>query len=190
MVSKNKNSKFESYKYAILVGAGSFLVALVLIFAVGQPMWKGMQSTAKKLKDKREVLAKLEDKLDTLKKLKEKESEIREKNKRVSAALPTDKDISRLFVQFETVASQNGLIIESVQESVAVPGAAATGSSGGVRAVSYSVAGSSKDYASLKRALVKLEESLRILNVSKVETNGQPGKLDVDLTVSTFIRGN
>jgi Tfp pilus assembly protein PilO len=192
MVNKNKNTKLDEYKYSVLVGVGSFLIAIVLIFAVGQPMLKGMQETGKKLKEKKEVLAKLQDKLETLKKLKEKESEIRDKNQRVSAALPTDKDISRLFVQFESIASQNGLRIDSVQEAGAATSssAAASSSSGGVRAVSYTVTGTADSYASLKNALTKLEESLRILNVSKVEVTGQQGQLNVTLTVSTYVRGS
>jgi Tfp pilus assembly protein PilO len=183
-----KTSKWQEYKYSIMVGVGSAFLLIILVFAVGGPLFSQFKKTNALLKEKRSVLAKLEEKLTNLQNLKSKEAEIKEKNAKVMAALPTDKDVSRLFVQFENIANQNGLSINSVQEGGT--GGAAASDTASVRAVSYTVSATTADYGSLKNALAKLEEALRILSVSKVEANAgtQGVGLSVNLTVSTYLR--
>lgn len=189
MVDATKTSKLQEYRYALTVGAGSIVIFLILVFAIGSPLYGEYKKNSAELKNKKAVLAKLEDKLENLRGLKDKESEIREKNKKVLAALPSDKDVSGLFVQFENIANLNGLAISSVQESTTTQ-AAQTSNPGSVRAVSYNVSATAADYASLKNALGKLELALRILNISKVEASGNLAdpSLNITLTVSTFVR--
>ncbi len=189
MVKKEK-SLFDQYKYAVLIGAGSFVVALILIFIIGSPLWKDFKESSRVLKEKRAVLLKLEEKLENLKSLKSQEEELKQKNIKVKAALPTDKDISRLFIQFENIATQNGLSIDSVTEQGAVGAVAESTSEDNVRAVSYNVTGNTNDYNSLKNALVNLEKALRILNISKVDTSSSGDNLSVILTVSSYVRSD
>jgi Tfp pilus assembly protein PilO len=192
MVEATKISKWEEYKYAIMVGVGSVFLFFILIFLVGSPLYREYKKASTTLKEKQTVLTKLEEKLTNLKTLKSTEAELKEKNAKVMAALPTDKDVSRLFVQFENIANQNGLSIATVQEATATAVSTPTPApaSTSVRAVSYTVTGATSDYGSLKSALTKLEEALRILSVSKVEVTGATGNstLNITLTVSTYLR--
>lgn len=185
MVEK-KTNPFEEYKYSVLVGVGSFILFMALIFAVGKPLWTSYKKTSQTLKEKKAVLVKLEEKLDNLKKLKSKETEIKEKYQRVLNALPTDKDVARLFIQFEKVANDNGLLVTSIQESGGST-SSTQAASDTVRAVSYTMNGTATDYKSLKGALGKLEEALRILNVSRISISSS-GNLNSSITVSTYLR--
>jgi Tfp pilus assembly protein PilO len=184
MVTKDKGF-VEQYKYAVLVGAGSLVIALVLIFMVGSPLWKSYKESSRVLTEKKAVLAKLEQKLEKLKNLKSQEADLKTKNEKVVSALPTDKDVSRLFVQFENIASQNKYTIDSVSEGGAASG---TNSTEFVKPVSYTVTGNVTDYASFKGALLSLEKALRILNVSNISLNNLDDGLSGTLTVSTYVR--
>jgi Tfp pilus assembly protein PilO len=191
MVNEKKPNTFEEYKYAALVGMGSLVILLILIFAVGMPLYKEYQKSSATLKEKKTELARLEVKLANLKEHKKNEVKIKEDNKKVMDALPTDKDVARLFVQFENIATQNGVLISSVTESSGQESTAASGESvSAIKAVSYNVEAKSIDYQSLKNALAQLEKALRILNVSAIDASSTDigPVLNTKLTVSTYLR--
>lgn len=195
MVKDKKQTLYDQYKYAVLVGLGSFVVLLILVFAIGKPLWAELQKSSATLKEKRAVLTKLEDKLANLKSLKDQEAELKVKNDKVLAALPTDKNVSRLFVQFENVASASGLTISGVSEAGAAGSTntsaptVATNTTGAVREVTYNVTGNSNSYGDLKNALSNLEKALRILSVSKINVTSSGSNMTVNLSVSTYLRG-
>jgi Tfp pilus assembly protein PilO len=185
MVDK-KNQTFTDYKMAILFGGGATLVILILFFAVGMPLYKNMQKTSAELKAKKIEQAALETKLENLKKLQEKEADLKSQNEKVLSALPEDKGVSRLFVQFEKIAKDNGLDITSVSESSQ---GTVTAPAGTLAPVTYVVTGNVRDYKSLKAALSKIETALRVLSVSKVDVSGTGSNLSTTFNVTTYVRG-
>lgn len=190
MVTEKKDSILKEYKYALIVGSATLVGIILAITLIGRPLYNSYKESKRVLTEKRAVVDKLELKLTNLKSLKDKEDEIKEKNQKVMAALPTNKDVARLFIEFESVAMQNGLIITSVQENKGSGTAPAEGASGvGPVAVNYSVSGASSSYNSVKTALSSLEKALRILNISEIEINGrEANNLDVDIKINTFVR--
>lgn len=185
MVEK-KNTIYQDYKLAIIFGGGGLLILLVLIFAIGLPLLNNMNRTSAELKEKKEELTQLNSKLDNLKTLSEKEADLKTQNEKVLSALPADTDVSRLFVQFENIANQNGLNIASVAEAGKV---SSTTPSGSLAPVTYTVTGTIRDYGSLKAALAKIETALRVLSVSKVDVSYSGGSLTGTFDVTTYVRG-
>lgn len=190
MVSEKKDSKFKEYKYALIVGSATLVGIILAITLIGRPLYNAYKESKRVLAEKRAVVAKLEQKLVNLKGLKDKEAEIKEKNQKVMAALPTNKDVSRLFIEFESIAMQNGLAITSVQENKTAGTVTTEGTATvGPLAVSYDVSGEATNYNSIKNALSSLEKALRILNISEIEVNGKgANNLDVDLKINTYVR--
>lgn len=190
MVDKKNQSILDQLKYPVVVGVGAFILSIVLIYAVGKPVWANFQKVKDELRIKREVQAKLDDKLTNLKALKENEEDLKKKNAKILAALPTDTDVARLFVQFEQIGSENGLVISSVQEAGAGTTAAAVATpSGTIRKVTYNLTGSALNYDSFKKSLAKSEEALRILSISAIDASSKKGPIDVNLKITTFVRG-
>lgn len=189
MVAKDQNT--SQYKYATIVIVGSILLVLILGGTVGRSMWNNFSNTLSELKTKKETLSSLEKKLENLKKLKDKEAELKEKNAKVLAALPEDKDVARLFVQFESIANESGLNVKRAAEAGADSTAATQGASapsGTVRPVSYTIVSDMQSYGSLKGALAKFEQALRILSLSTINISKTSDAGEVTFTVTTYVR--
>lgn len=177
----------NDYKFPVVVIGVSVLIAMVLLVFVGRPLWNGMQQKRKELKERQAVLTALEIKLENLKGLAAREEELKQKNAKVLAALPSDKDMSRLFVQFEKVAVSNGVTVKNVTES-----SANTAETGAIKRLSYEVNGDSSSYASLRSAIDKFNNALRILSIDGFEASkaAEKGKaLTTKFTIVTFARG-
>lgn len=185
MVDKTNQSVLDKLKYPAIVISGTVILVIVLAVALGQPAWKSYTKSRDELKQKRAVQEKLEENLLALQDLKEKEEDLKKKNDQVIKALPTHKDVSRLFVEFERIATENGLNINGVQETTLGEQPAP----GSVKPAVYNVKASTSGYPSTKEALKKIEGALRILSVSGINISGTGGSLTVDLEVTTYLRG-
>lgn len=186
MVGKDK--KVNEYTYITAVIGGALLVAVVLGFAALRPLYNSLKSTNLELKEKKEILTKLEANLENLKNLESKKEELVAKNQKVLSALPTNKDVPRLFVQLERIATSSGLQVTSVSES----GESAPGTvTGLVTPVLYRISGTATDYVSLKQALKNIETGLRIISAEKIDVQGSSAgtNLTVSLLVKTYSRG-
>lgn len=185
-----KNQKINEYRLALIFGGGAFVIALILIFAVGLPIYNNYSKTASELKTQKTSLQALEDKLSTLKTLQSQEETLKKQNETVLAALPEDKDVSRLFVQFENIANQNGLAISSVSEGGTGATPAATSKpSGTLTPVTYTVSATATDYDHLKQALSKIQSALRVISIDKIDVSGTGGSLTATFNVTTYVRG-
>lgn len=187
-----KKSQFEEYKYAVLMIAGAILGVILLSTLIGMPVWKDMKKNSATAKARKDELTMLTEKLENLKNLSKKEKELKEQNAKVLAALPEDKDISRLFVQFENIAAQSGLSVKQVSEG-GPAGASGTASTepakSAITPVTYQVSGTAKDYNSLKTALSKFEEALRIVSIDSFEVTSGTSGMNVNFTITTYKRG-
>lgn len=181
-----KTSSIEEYKLPVILVGGSVIISLLLVLLLGRPLWNGMQQKKIEVKSKREVLAVLEEKLENLKKLESRKEELKEKNAKVLAALPTNKDVARLFVQFENAATQSGVTVKQVSES----GDAETNQqSSVVNKLVYQVTSTTGGYSALKTALSKFETALRLLSISEMDLTSSETQLLGNLKVTTFVRG-
>lgn len=186
MVEEKKQNQFEDYKYIVMMLGGSIVISIILIFLIGRPLFSSIKETSRELEDKQQKVEKLEIKLKNLKNLEFKKEELKKQNERVLAALPEDKDISRLFVQFESIFSESESSIISVNES---KDSQEEGAQKIVKPVTYQITGNTKSYGALKNALGKIESALRILSVKSIKIDGAGSNLNFSFTVSTYTRG-
>lgn len=147
-------------------------------------------------------LAQAQESKKKLGELETKYQSIQDEQDRIMQALPPSEDIPGLLVQMEALASQNGLIIDSlsfvypqsdtgarINVSETEGSVAATGSSlpAGVKVLSVNL-NLNGNYSSLKNFLKAAENNLRLTDVGKIsysqnDTYSDMGKLSIGLSV-------
>lgn len=184
-----KETKLNEYGYIVAVLAGSIIIALLLTLVAVRPLYLSLKKTNAEVKEKKIVLQKLEENLANLKSLDSRKAELEEKNQKVLSALPLGKDVPRLFVQMERIASAAGVQISGVSEAQGT--VATVAEAGQIMPLYYQVTGTANNYRSLKTALKNIEDSLRLVSVDNINVqNAQTGDtLSISLTVKTFSRG-
>jgi len=187
MVDEKKTNK---YQYVIIMITGSVFIAIAGALFIGKPLYTNIKFNEQLRAEKSLTLEKLEDKLTVLKKLESRQEELIEKNKKTLAAIPTDKDVARLFKQFEEVANNSGVYIKSVQEK---RGSSSTDdkttTTNTISIVTHLVQAESSSYENIRTALKNFEESLRILSIEETLISRDPnGNLKINLEIKTYKR--
>lgn len=185
--ASNEN-QIKKYRYPLLIISAAIVVAIGLIFAIGRPLYADLKKTAEELRAQEDVLAKKEEKLSTLKSLQDKEEELKKENQKLLAAIPEDKDVSRLFAQFEKIARESGVKIESVQES-SHNNEGEEINSEYLQEINYNISATAPNYSALKKMLSNLEGALRLLSVSAFDAGlNNNDELSLSLTITTYQR--
>jgi len=189
MVEESKIEKYSSYAY-IIFGLSLVITIAVLLFII-KPLWENNKIKQGVVKNKESKLSYLEDKLGKLEKLSSKENEINDINKKISAALPTFKDKSKLFMQFEGLKVDNGFFDASFGGGS--DSANAENTITGVSEMSYSLETKSITYDSLKNFLKNYKSALRLLRVDRLDIKlAEEGKeiIGSQMDVKTFYRSS
>lgn len=186
----NKKSKFGEYKYPILMIGGSIIVAILLVSLIGLPLWNDLKKNTGDIKTTKSELDLLTEKLVNLKGLSSREAELKTKNEKVLAALPEDKDISRLFVQYENIAAQSGITVKKVSEG-SESAAPTTGneSSELIIPVTYKIIGNATDYMAFKNSLTNFEKALRLVSIDSFDISNNTKDFNVTFNITTYKRG-
>lgn len=93
----------------------SFIVSLVFIFIFIFPLFSSVKVMYLNLDRKHQEIEKLKELSDKIKKIKENYDSISEAVEKILLALPVEKDLPQLLVQFEKIAVNNGLLLESIE---------------------------------------------------------------------------
>ncbi|MDD3678838.1 MAG: type 4a pilus biogenesis protein PilO [Patescibacteria group bacterium] len=181
-----ENSKLKKNKYIIIILASTIIGAILLISLIGRPLYSNLRAVGRELKEKKIVLEKEQDNLNTLRNLESQKEELIRKNEKVLAALPTDKDVSRLFVQYEAIAAKSGAKIDSVSEVSASEGSSRNEL---IYPVSYNVSLTAPNYNSFIESLKRMEDAVRILSVSSLNISSSENSITASFVVDTFMRG-
>ena len=188
---ENKLTK-NKYFYSTAVIVITILGVLGLFFAVITPFYSKAGSLTSEAKTKQTELKMLEDKKTKLEALKSKEEELNKDAETVRNALPEQKDVGRLFIEFDNMARSSGGVIKSVSENIATTTTTteAVGSSAGLVKIGYKVPIDFKDYFGFKDFVTKAEKALRIIGIDdySITVNETNGGLTVDLSTSTYVR--
>ena len=162
-----------------------FLVALGIIIFPMALIWQSVKSLKKEVGEKKAALAIVEDLVVSTNQIK-KWGTIEKEAAKIFLAVPEQKDIPGLLVQFEALASANGLVLESVNFGQ-INEAAKRGALGvnwdaseetGQKPkgpfqelkIDLSLSGA---YIAFKNFLGALENNIRAVNVSSIDFSGQ-----------------
>lgn len=183
-----------------------FLIILAAIVLLGYflvwPAFQEMMQGRDDLAAWQQKLAQAQDSKNKLGELETKYQSVQDEEDRILQALPPSEDIPGLLVQMEALASQNGLIMNSlnfiypqsdtgarVNVSETEGNVAATGSSlpAGVKVLSVNL-NLNGNYSGLKNFLKAAENNLRLTDVSKISFNqtdkgSGSGSLTIGLSV-------
>ncbi len=181
-----ENLKLGKNKYIIIVLGSTLFGVIILISLIGRPLYSNLKETSEDLKERKIVLEKEQNNLSTLKNLESQKEDLIKKNEKVLAALPTNKDVSRLFVQYEAIAAKSGVKIDGVSEAST---SEETVGNELVYPVSYNVSLTAPNYSSFIESLKRMEDAIRILSISSLNISSSENSINASYVVNTFMRG-
>jgi len=98
-----------------IIAAISFIISLALMFVFIFPLFSSAKVMYLDLSQKRQEIEKLKELLDKVEKISQNYDSISEEVEKILLALPEEKDLPQLLVQFEKLALNNGLLLESIE---------------------------------------------------------------------------
>jgi len=93
----------------------SFIVSLILFFVFVIPLFSSARVMYLNLNQKHQEIEKLKELANNIEKIKQDYGDISEEVEKVLLTLPEEKDLPQLLVQFEKLAINNGLLLESIE---------------------------------------------------------------------------
>jgi Tfp pilus assembly protein PilO len=168
------------------------------------PTWQSIKIVKTEITERQEEVIVLEDLINKTEQLKQNEEQIAKEEEKVFLALPKEKDIPALLIQFEALASVNGLILESINfaqttktdqkviRTKKTPEAPKT--SWQSLSVDLTVSGS---YEAFRKYLANLENNIRSVNVTSISFSSPssfaegitPDFFDFNLKAEVYYRG-
>ncbi len=97
----------------------SFLISLGLIFFVAKPLWSYVGFLRNEIGKYKDEKSEVQELISKTNQLKQKYQQVREEAERAVNALPQEQDVPYLIVQFDALASNNGLLLSSMNFSAA-----------------------------------------------------------------------
>ena len=93
----------------------SFVVSILLVLFLFIPLFSSTKGAYLELRDKNKEIEKLKNLSNEIESIKANYDSIAEEAEKVLLTLPDEKDIPQLLVQFEKIAKNNGLLLESIE---------------------------------------------------------------------------
>ncbi len=162
----------------------TLIIVLILILAIAgigfwliKPGFSEMKGLTMKISEARDELVRKESLLARVENLKEKYQQAEEKIEKIYQVLPLEPDIPGILVQTETLASENGLLLEKIiytlpKEAVKVFRPQVGANQGKKQVLPFKtmivVLEVSGSYQSFKNFLEALENSLRLMDISGI----------------------
>jgi Tfp pilus assembly protein PilO len=168
----------------------NLIISLVLIFIFIDPLWTSVKALKAETIKQEQKIAKIENLLAKVEQQEREYQELKEQADKILLALPEKEDIPYLLVQFESLASTSGLLLESIgfgtlneedkkssrskTGSVSLNSGASQKSSVGFSKLPFdiSMVGS---YEALKGYLSALENNVRLMDINTISFSAQQG---------------
>jgi len=184
----------------IIISLVSLLISLALVFVFAYPLWSSISLLRKEIAQKETDLAKIEELLNKTRELKQGLQEVEEESQRIFFALPKEKDIPNLLVQFENLALTNGLLLESIRFGQLDEGEETTSQSSPEQISQESAKSKKKltirslpvdlaisgSYSAFKKYLADLEKNVRSMDVNSITLTPPGGEEEVSLLVPSL----
>lgn len=98
----------------VIISLIGLVIVLVLIFLSGIPLWDSVKIKYGELNNKQQDLENLQQLTEKISRLKQEYQSLESETEKVFLALPKEKDIPNLLIQFQALATTNGLSMESI----------------------------------------------------------------------------
>ncbi len=92
----------------------SLVGSLILVFVFVKPLWSSIKALNQEIEQKGLEITATEEILAKTAELNQEYQNLKDEADKISLALPKEEDISYLLIQFENLASANGLLLETV----------------------------------------------------------------------------
>ncbi|MBU1255284.1 type 4a pilus biogenesis protein PilO [Patescibacteria group bacterium] len=173
----------------IIISLISLLIGVVLIFVFANSLWSSVKNLKKDISQSEDYLAKLEELLLKTEELNQSYQEIGKEADKLFLALPNEKDIPFLLVQFESLASSNGLLLDSISfEEIEKKKTTSEETVQDSDKLFYFTANVKVNgsYDAFKNYLKALENSVRAIDVYSINFTPFTSKSDPSATLNVF----
>lgn len=147
----------------IIITIVLFLAFVVVLISLDLPFYNEVASLRSEVKQAKDYIKEKEELLIKVEQLKQVYDSRKEALKKAFYLLPVEKDTSSLIVQFEAMASENGLILENIGFTEKIGRGATTYKT---LKTSLELYGS---YTAFKSFLGAIEYNVRIMDISSIE---------------------
>lgn len=192
-MDKQLNINKDTYVYGILIVA--ILVFIIIGAFVSRPLYQDNKRQDEILKNRKEVTSTLENKKNKLEEYSKKVKDLKEQVAQVDKAVPQVEDRKIIGMQIFTIAEENGLFVESIDDNVTESTDLSEGvtdessASSGVNQIRLNVA-TKGTYEGMVAFMDKIKTSLRLMNVEKVVITGSDiTNLSISFTITAYTRG-
>lgn len=174
----------------IIISLISLLIGAVLIFVFANSLWSSVKNLKKDMLQSENYSANLEELLIKTEELNQSYQEIGAEADKLFLALPNKKDIPFLLVQFESLASSNGLLLDLINfeeiEKKKITSEETTVQDS--NKLSYFIANIkiNGSYDAFKNYLKALENSIRAIDVYSINFTPLVNKNDPSVTLGIF----
>lgn len=175
----------------------NLILVVVLVFILAQPLWNSVRSLKIEVVKQKQEVGRLENLLVKVQKLEQEYQEIGLDVEKISLALPQERDIPYLIAQFETLASSNGLLLESIKLSDPSRNQGRKGRSEekkeGLTAIFPYLSFDLKlngSYDGIKGYLESLENNVRLMDVKVIDFNQEQSKEETGLASLSIFKFN
>ena len=93
----------------------NIILIIVLVFIFAKPLWNSIRNLKIEVVKQEQGIKNIEELLVKVQELEQKYQEAGEDIEKLSLALPKERDLPYLITQFESLASNNGLLLESIE---------------------------------------------------------------------------
>jgi len=93
----------------------SLIGGLALIFFLISPLWSSIKILKAELISQDNEISKVEELLTRVQQIRQDYQKLEEEAQKIFSALPEEENLPRLLVQFDALASNNGLLLESIK---------------------------------------------------------------------------
>ena len=160
----------------IVISLISLLVGITLVFVFIVPNWSSIKILRFEVGILEQDVVDLEKLLSETRQIKEKYIQAEEDAKRIFLAIPKQRDLPYLLIQFEALAASNGLLLESIEfsqaEEVSKKKPVQTTTKSQVEntflKISHINLSLSGSYSAFKNYLVALENNIRSMDVYSI----------------------
>jgi Tfp pilus assembly protein PilO len=188
---KNSWMSNDKYKYTVMLSIGILLGAILVSVFIIKPLYKSSSKLKAEVTSKDIRYESLVKKKNSLSSLQSREQELKAQAAVVGNALPSNKEVGKLFIQMDKLAGQSNGFLQSVSESENNLDYTTSSETvlEGVQRYTYSLPISFSDYTSFKGFLRRSEIALRLLSIKSIDIKAsETGAIDALVTTDTFTR--
>lgn len=183
------------FSKSFLIISGALAGILIIVVLVILPLWQGTINSRQSLVSEKNLLEKKQNLIFQIKSLSDKFQQSQDKVKKINFAIPRDQSVAELLVQFESIAAENGMVLNTIDFSEQAPAASFARQEdfeSEIQPQSYKILSINANlkgaYPSFKNFLNAIEKNIRLMDAQSVSLSpaGEGSLFNFTVGINTY----